>query len=115
MGFIKKLQYGARFAEEKLFEIFLYNKKTTSSLTPTLKKLIKFQKFIFLFVTIFEKKTHTLSYDRESLVTSLLVFFSQKQVIHFQITASAPVKMQKNVNLPFSWADSDHLKNVLPL
>ena len=74
-GVINKLQYGARFAGEKLLEIFKYNKKTTSSLTPTLKKLIKFKKFIFSFVTIFLKITHTLSYDRESLVTSLLVFF----------------------------------------
>ena len=30
-------------------------KKTTPSPTPTLKKLVKFQKFIFLFVTIFLK------------------------------------------------------------
>ena len=42
-------------------------------------------------------------------------FFSQKQVIHLQIIALAPVKMRKNVNLPFPWANSVHLKNVLPL
>ena len=42
-------------------------------------------------------------------------FFSQKQVIHLQIIASAPVKMRKNVNLSFPWADFVHLKNVLPL
>ena len=35
------------FAGKKLFEIFKYNKKTIPSPTPTLKKLIKFQKFIF--------------------------------------------------------------------
>ena len=41
-------------------------------------------------------------------------FFSQKQVIHFQIIASAPVKMRKNVDLPFPWADSVHFKKRAP-
>ena len=51
-------------------------KKTTPSPTPTLKKLVKFQKFFFVCDDFFKNKTHTLSYDRESLVTSLLVFFN---------------------------------------
>ena len=64
-------------------------KKTTSSLTPTLKKLIKFQKFIFSFVTIFFKKNSYLilrSGKFGNLVTSfffvnkpgLCIFFFQK-------------------------------------
>ena len=52
---------------------FKYNEKTTPSPTPTFKKTKHSKKF---FYDIFTKKnSHTLSYDRESLVTSLLVFF----------------------------------------
>ena len=47
-------------------------KITTPPPTPTVKKLVKFQKIFFFVCDDF--KTHTLSYDRESLVTSLLVF-----------------------------------------
>ena len=50
-------------------------KKTTHFPTPTVKKLVKIPKiYFFVCDDFFLNKTHTLSYDRESLVTSLLVF-----------------------------------------
>ena len=52
-----KLQYGARFAGEKLFETFENKKKTTPSPIPTVKKLVKFEKFFFVCDDIFLKKT----------------------------------------------------------
>ena len=69
-------------------------KKTTPSPIPTVKKLVKFEKYFFACDDIFLKKNyHTLSYDRESLVTSLLVFFLvvfgiRKKIIYFNVTAS---------------------------
>ena len=50
-------------------------KTTTPSPTPTVK-ISKIPKiYFFVCDDFFKNKTHTLSYDRESLVTSLLVFF----------------------------------------
>ena len=49
-------------------------KKLPLPLSPPLKN----SKIFFLFDDIFIKKnSHTLSYDRESLVASLLVFFTR--------------------------------------
>ena len=60
-----------------------FNIKRTSSLTNTLKKLIKFQKFIFSFVTIFKKKNSYLilrSGKFGNLVTSF--FFFDNKIIN---------------------------------
>ena len=69
--------------------------KKTSSLTPTLKKLIKFQKFIFSFVMIFLKKNSYLilrSGKFGNLVTS---FF---HIPHFRSKPETP----RSFSLTFS-------------
>ena len=80
-------------------------KKTTP--TPTVKKLVKFQKFFFFVCDdFFQNKTHTLSYDRESLVTSLLVFFLNECTIrelglaHLLFCFKILIKIKKQPPLP---------------
>ena len=88
----------------KYFNIII---KTTPSHTPTVKKLVKFQKFIFLFVTIFFKRKLSYLIIRSGKFGNLVTSFFLMILMHLTQIKAGKVKFQKYVS---GYTGYSHLK-----